>query len=224
MGLGKARASEPLRDVETLALREEAMVRSLRGRRFVRRFATVGLERSALATWAADAWLHRNRARMVSAQEGYVQHLTERDAEVETGPSRTMLGPPLPEGASALESAARIWCESSRMLRAICDALGIPYVHVLQPTLHDQGSKPLTDEEPRSATLDEGARRAVHQGYPRLRELGQELAAEGECCIDAAQLFADVQEMLYYDACHFRAPGTDMLAREAAHALLRALP
>ena len=135
-----------------------------------------------------------------------------------------MLGPRLPEGLSLLESAANVWYESSRILRAICDARGIPYVHVLQPTLHDEGSKPLTDEERGSATLVESMRVAVRDGYPLLRERGFALAAEGERFVDASRLFAGVAETLYYDACHFRAPGTDMLAREAAHALLLELP
>jgi hypothetical protein len=211
-------------DAQTLALRDEAMALTLRGRRFARRFAALGLERSALCTWAATHLLRFHRARMVAAQERYVRRLTDPQVAPDGGSLRTVQGPRLPAGASFVEAAADIWQRSSRILRAICAAQGIPYVHVLQPTLHDEGSKPLTEEELASAALVEPMRRAVREGYPLLRERGARLAAEGERFVDASRLFAEVRETLYYDACHFRAPGTDMLARAAAEALLDELP
>ncbi|HVS18027.1 MAG TPA: hypothetical protein VMT18_05460 [Planctomycetota bacterium] len=95
---------------------------------------------------------------------------------------------------------------------------------MLQPTLHDEGSKPLTEEERSSGTLVEPMRLAVRDGYPLLRERGARLAADGERFVDASLIFADFAPTLYYDACHFRSPGTEMLARTAAQALLAALP
>lgn len=221
---GTAVAGASVADPGTLSLRDEAMALTLRGRRFARRFVGLGLERSALLTWAATSWLRYNRARMVAAQQAYVQRLTDTETAPEGGPIEAVLGPRLPEGASFLESAADIWWQSSRILRAICDGRGIPYVHVLQPTLHDEGSKPLTDEERASGTLVESMRLAVRDGYPLLRERGERLSAEGERFVDASRLFAEHEETLYYDACHFRAPGTDLLAAAAARALLEALP
>lgn len=221
---GTAVAGASIVDPKTLALRDEAMVLTLRGRRFVRSFAAVGLGRSAFATWTATQLLRHNRARMVAAQQAYVGRLTDQGDTPQGAPIQAVLGPRLPDDATFLESAADIWCESSRILRAICQARGIPYVHVLQPTLHDEGSKPLTEEERSSGTLVEPMRLAVRDGYPLLRERGARLAAEGERFVDASLLFADFAPTLYYDACHFRSPGTDMLARTAAQALLAALP
>jgi hypothetical protein len=42
--------------------------------------------------------------------------------------------------------------------------------------------------------------------------------------VDASLLFAEVEEGLYFDPCHFRKPGTDMLAEAAAMGILAALP
>lgn len=221
---GSVVAGAAVQDADTLALRDRAMALTLRGRRFVRKFVELGLQRSALSTWAAASFLRHNRARMVAAQEQYVQRLTLGGAGEGHAPIQAVFGPRLPEDASLLSEAVRTWSESSRILRAICEAHDIPYAHVLQPTLHDQGSKPLTEQELATGTLVEGMRVAVRDGYPLLRERGRELAAGGERFVDASRLFAEVPETLYYDACHFAAPGTDMLAREAARALIAALP
>jgi hypothetical protein len=99
----------------------------------------------------------------------------------------------------------------------------MPYLHVLQPTLYDEGSKVLTrDEIAKSKTVrewSEGAR----IGYPRLRAAGPELTARGIDFYDASLVFADVGETLYYDACHFNARGNEILAEAVAARMLDAI-
>ncbi|MEO0653147.1 MAG: hypothetical protein AAFZ65_20895 [Planctomycetota bacterium] len=55
--------------------------------------------------------------------------------------------------------------------------------------------------------------RGVVEGYPRLREAGAALAAEGIAFFDASRVFAEVQETLYFDSCHFDARGNQILAQ-----------
>jgi hypothetical protein len=64
----------------------------------------------------------------------------------------------------------------------------------------------------------------VRLGYPKLRAAGAELAAQGVPFLDASHVFADVQDTLYYDACHFDKRGNGLLAELLAPALLAALP
>ncbi|MBL8861588.1 MAG: hypothetical protein JNK02_06205 [Planctomycetes bacterium] len=118
-----------------------------------------------------------------------------------------------PEWSSVLDLSVRAWAECSRSLRALCESRSVAYVHCLQPALFDMGSKPFSKEEsqiqnPHTSWL-EGAR----DGYPRLRAAGLELVAEGLRFVDLSRAFADVQETLYVDPCHFNPRGNELLAR-----------
>src|SRR5690606_30828242 len=96
-------------------------------------------------------------------------------------------------------------------LAAICADRDIPYIHVLQPTLHDAGSKPLTAGEVATGAAVRHWREGTRAGYPLLRAAGEELAARGVHFYDASRIFADVEETLYYDACHFNERGSSLL-------------
>ena len=134
------------------------------------------------------------------------------------------LGPALSSETPVLEACVDLWRQGTLSLHDLCDGRGIPYVHVLQPTLHDEGSKPLSDEERASggaaAIWVESARR----GYPLLRAAGDEVRSRGVRFTDGSGVFAGVTETLYHDACHFRRPGHERLATLVAEAILDALP
>jgi len=118
--------------------------------------------------------------------------------------------------AAVLEQCARLWFESSLSMHALCEARGIAYLHVLQPTLHDPSSKPLSAEE---RALDPGPdawKPAVVAGYPMLRARAREFENHGVSFLDASQAFADTSETLYFDACHFEAAGSRLLAQRIA--------
>jgi hypothetical protein len=97
------------------------------------------------------------------------------------------------------------------------------YLHVLQPTLHDQGSKPLTPQEIAGDNAHESWKEACRQGYPLLRAAGERLKAMHVNFLDASMLFKDVQESLYFDACHFRVAGNVMLAELIAPEFLKVM-
>ncbi len=178
-----------------------------------------GLTRSAITGSLALRAIGRTRERIFQAQEAYQRYLSSGAR------NPAVFGPALEDdGEAGTNASAACWYESSRMLRAVCEARGIDSVHLLQPTLHDAGSKPLTDEEVRTgsahSTWIEGARR----GYPKLRALGQQLEAEGETFLDASMCFADCQESRYVDACHFNEAGVEQLAAACVQALEQLLP
>ncbi len=116
------------------------------------------------------------------------------------------------------------WYQSSLNLHAMCSARGIAYVHVLQPTLHDTGSKELTPEEIEKGAASDIWVNAVHEGYPRLREAGARLKERGVAFTDLSGVFRDVRETTYYDMCHFRGRGAELFVERAMQALLERLP
>jgi len=105
-----------------------------------------------------------------------------------------------------VEEAVAVWTRSSRQMHLLCQANGARYLHVLQPTLHDEGSKPVHPQE-RERGMTGGLDETVSRGYDRLREEGQALKAEGIEFIDGSLLFEDVEDPLYYDRCHFNRKG-----------------
>jgi hypothetical protein len=112
--------------------------------------------------------------------------------------------------------AIRAWEESSRTLAGICASHQIAYVHVLQPTLHDPGAKPISDEERASGQIAPEWLEGVVKGYPLLRARGAALAADGISFLDASRVFAEVTEPLYFDNCHFGFEGNKLLADAVA--------
>jgi len=136
-----------------------------------------------------------------------------------------MLGPPFRgTRAEAVQLAVDAWSRASLSLHAACRAQGIAYLHVLQPTLHDPGSKTWTAEEDDTSYAHEAWIEGVHLGYPLLREEGARLAERGVAFADLSRIFAEVEPTLYYDACHFRAPGHRLIAGQLAARLLTLLP
>lgn len=135
------------------------------------------------------------------------------DRMVELGGKFVLAGPPFAgKGLPAVELGVKAWFEGSRSLRALCEARGIRYFHVLQPTLHDPGSKPITDEERAKGGIGQPWLDGVLSGYPLLRENGARLAHDGEAFIDATKLFEHATQTLYYDNCHFGEEGNRIFA------------
>jgi hypothetical protein len=156
-----------------------------------------------------DAALHRSQARFGSS----------------TGMNRQVNGPEFMHGAAdVFDECARNWYESVLSIQALCEARNITYLHVLQPTLYDPGSKPMSAEE---LALPSGPvvwKEAIAAGYPILRARAAVLERSGVHFLDASQAFADVHETLYVDACRFTPRGAELLGQKiAAHFVEREL-
>jgi len=137
---------------------------------------------------------------------------------------RAIKGPPfIQSDQPVMDSIAGAWIEASVSMKAMCDARSIPFVHVLQPTLHDEGAKPVTEEERRKGTAHQSWIRGVQLGYPMLRAAGPVLKARGIPFYDCSMIFKDLNETIYFDACHFRGKGNEIFATAVAEALLDVL-
>jgi len=136
-----------------------------------------------------------------------------------------LAGPKFPnEDEIVLSDAVRMWSESSRSLHALCEERGIFYLNVLQPTLHDTGSKVPTLEERRKGQASATWKLGASAGYPLLRAAGAKLSELGVNFYDASGVFKEVEETLYFDACHFNQFGNAVLGKAVAEAFLELLP
>ena len=189
-----------------------------RAREFGESFLASGLWRSCFLEHAGSLRLESLRRRYVQAYRTLTEYLAQRPKEVETS------GPAYPEDDAGLErTIVRSWRENSISLYGMCAQRGIPYLHVLQPTLYDEGSKPLTEKEKSVAQADPTWIEGVRRIYPLLRADSARIAERGIAWCDASGVFADHPEDVYYDICHFREHGNEILAVTVADALLRSM-
>lgn len=189
-----------------------------RAREFAETFLRSGAWRSCFLDHVGSVLLERRRMAYVSA----FQELTAGiEASFRGGP---MAGPVFDASDDGIADAiVTAWMQGSITMRGLCDARAIPYLHVLQPTLHDEGSKPLTEKEIAAGTADPNWIEGVRKVYPKLREAGARLPERGIDYLDASRVFAGETSDLYYDPCHFGQHGNLILARAVADPLLRAL-
>ena len=194
-----------------VAAREEAEELCARLRRWPLAWSAIG------GTWAErtlESAVRRARGRMIDVAD----HQAAKSKEIH---SLTIGGPGFDADPDAVrEQCIAAWREGSRSLQAICRARGIPFLHVLQPAACDPGAKPLTPEEQEAARNPPLWAEVVAKGYPRLREVGAELAQEGVSFLDASRVFEGHSERIYRDPCHFEAEGCAILGPVIAKALL----
>lgn len=203
-------------DRETLDLMLAVRREQLRARASVEFVQRYGLHHSALLTRAA-------RAHLIGVREKYnAMHEHFAAAAIENARDFSQLGPPYEhEFTGVMDAAMDAWELSSISLQGVCEAHEIPFLHILQPTLHDRGSKPLTEAEEASGGAHEEWIDAAAYCYPKLRERGAGLLARGIAFSDCSMLFEDVTETLYYDACHFSVSGQELFADRIAHDVLQ---
>lgn len=202
-------------DAETVEMLFAVRAAQDRAREFGEWFLRSGLWRSCFLDHALELRLERLRRRYARAFEDMTNRVVERPKEAETR------GPRYESEAAAIVGSIRTaWEEGSASMSGMCASRGIPYLHVLQPTLHDRGSKPLTDLEVAKAFAIPTWIEGVKQVYPSLREGGARLSARGVPFLDASLLFQDHPEDLYYDACHFGERGNEILADAVADRLV----
>jgi hypothetical protein len=207
-------ASIPTLDREAVDHLVAMRIAQTSAKRDLERAQACGAFRSAAAGTVVSRWIRGRQRVYVQAHGAYAARLAATGGVSIEGPK------PPEDYDEAMRLALTTWKESSRAMAGMCRAIGVPYLHVLQPTLHDAGSKPLTDEERRFDDSAPGWIEGVVWAYPRMREMGRELEAEGIPFLDATQVFRDVEETLYYDICHFRSKGNQILAAAIAERVL----
>jgi hypothetical protein len=187
----------------------------------VQRAAELGLLHSAIVShWLEFQVKHTLRAINAGRVEFFGLWANESPTKI----NRELRGPDYDtEPHKILDLCVEAWRQGSISMQALCQARRIRYVHMLQPTLFDQGSKRLDDSEvkiqPPSLSWREGPRR----GYPRLRQVGTTLAARGIEFIDASRCLAEVSEPLYYDSCHMVDRGSELWLEAVGDRLIQAV-
>lgn len=179
------------------------------------------------------SWLHS--ATLTLVWKAGDQHLANRTTRLQlalrqakaSDESYVTHGPVFPYASEdeVYEDLARVWKNGSIQLDRLSRANGIAYFHFLQPNQYVPHSKRLTAEERRQAYLDDHPyRRGVERGYPLLAHEGQDLVRRGVRFRDLSMVFADHSEAIYIDTCcHFNHAGYQIVAREIARTILRAL-
>lgn len=180
-----------------------------------------GFHFSGILGSLTQAQLRRIKTDYVNACQRYEALLT---APLQKHPGVTLRGPAFEDNeSSVIDSIVNSWSEASVSIDSMCDVRSIHYLHVLQPTLHDKGSKSLTAEERRKGKAPPFWIVGVHAGYSRLREAGKELIARGVHFSDCSMVFHDVKETIYVDVCHFGHIGLEIFERAVAEAFLKSL-
>ncbi|HEV8113568.1 MAG TPA: hypothetical protein VGR31_12400 [Planctomycetota bacterium] len=188
----------------------------MRARNFGVWFLDSGLWRSCFLYHAGSIALDRMRRKYVAAYGA----LMDRIMNGPKGPG--LKGPEFKSNDMALgHTVVLAWMETSTSILGMCKQRGIPYLHVLQPTLHDKGSKVLTPKEIENSTMDPTWLAGVEKLYPIFREMGKRLAERGENFFDASQVFKDHPEDVYYDVCHFAEHGNAILGEAIGKELAR---
>jgi hypothetical protein len=184
----------------------------------VERARRFGIMHSALLGRIVLSRLADARERWSRAQEGFLDRSLENRRESH---NRAFVSPSTEAGT--LEEAVDCWYESSLAMHHLCAPQGTRYVHALQPTLRDEGSKPLTDEEKRKGLVDGEFAERVKQGYPLLREALARLVAAGVDAHDLSDTFKGIEETLYYDSAHFNQTGNRLVAERLLEGILARL-
>ncbi|MBK7642222.1 MAG: hypothetical protein IPJ19_04110 [Planctomycetes bacterium] len=172
-----------------------------------------------LGTWQVKS-LERavNKARLTMVK---VQQQQQQDKSAGTK-SITVGGPPFdPDPARVRQVSIQAWREGSLAIQAICNIHGIPFLHVLQPSPCDTGSKPLTDQEKFAVEKSQLWSESIAAAYPLMRKVGRNLASHGVNFLDATQIYADHPGKIYIDTCHFEAEGAGLLGKLVAETFLK---
>jgi hypothetical protein len=151
-----------------------------------------------------------------------------RDLErASSQPPAGALGPPSPSHGTKrrLREHAEFWGRNAVLMRQLCAARGIAFLHFLQPNQYVAGSKPMSAAERRLALRADSSYGAIAaSGYGELQRVGRELHEAGEPFEDLTGLFAAVDDPVYADdCCHFNDRGNALLRQRIGAGLERAL-
>lgn len=204
-------------DFELVRLLHGVRVKQDRATAFGAWLLDSGLWRSAFLGQVGKTILVRLRGAYIEQFFAYQRYTADHPTDV---------GSKGPRFASDDESVSAAvvtaWEESSISMDSMCAARGITYLHVLQPALHDPGSKPLTAKEIETGGAGPTWIEGIHRTYPLLREAGGRLSERGVAFLDATGVFRDHPEDVYADACHFEEHGNAIFAAAIGPALVAA--
>jgi len=114
-----------------------------------------------------------------------------------------------------IKNSIEIWKNSSKMINRLAKENGIYYFHFLQPNQYLPNSKPLTDDEKKSAINEVNKEiYSIDKSYPIMQDEIIELKKDGVNATDLTMLFKDENKPVYKDiCCHFNEYGNNVLAK-----------
>ena len=120
--------------------------------------------------------------------------------------------------AEVYAAAARLWSNSSILMKHVLEGAGTAYFHVLQPNQYVAGSKQLSESEKEIAfDMDHPYAQTATRGYPYLFDASNDLVEAGVQFFDATPVFRDIAEDVYQDkCCHMNKFGKRLFARSIA--------
>jgi hypothetical protein len=123
------------------------------------------------------------------------------------------------------QQIAHHWKASSLLMKALCDANGITYMHILQPNQYFKTDRTLTQEERHTAFKEDHIYRVgVEKGYPQLVAAGSDLVERGVNFHDLTKIYDDVPQTIYRDTCcHPNKQGYEIVAEYAANRIAEAI-
>lgn len=137
-----------------------------------------------------------------------------------------LTGPPYtPANTGALlQDLADIWSHSSQQMGMLARANGMRYFHFLQPNQYVKNSKPMNEQEQKTALGNTMYGPWIERGYSYLQEEGKKLQAKGVYFTDLSMIFKDHKEPLYVDpCCHVSRAAYDIMGDAMGKAIERAL-
>lgn len=162
--------------------------------------------------------------RRLQLREDALRRELERAA---SQPPAGALGPPSPSHGTKrrLREHAEFWGRNAVVMRQLCAARGIAFLHFLQPNQYVRGSKPMGAAERRLAVRPDSSYGAIAaSGYGELQRVGRELHEAGEPFEDLTGLFANVESPVYADdCCHLNDRGNGLLRERIASELKETL-
>jgi hypothetical protein len=175
----------------------------------IKRSDALGLLQSSLSARVIEVLVQRSAARLVNLRLALAHLAGPADTAV---PDRERVGPDYErEMGQILAQGVECWATGAELMHVICQARGIRYVHVLQPTLYDKDSKILSEREKQIPPPTESWLIGARMGFPMLRARSSDLIAKGITFIDASRVFEGLDADLYYDPCHFNETGNRLL-------------
>ncbi len=172
------------------------------------RIERLGAERSTLGKHLQD----RARARDVTNPKNESRVREERGA------------PFVKEDAAIIELSANMWQQCSTSIHSMCSVRGIYYLHAMQPSLADAGSKPMTQRE--TAALEAGGRHwkvGVTLGYAAARARFDAIQDAGVHFLDLTGLFRDETRDIFVDPVHFNRIGSNAISAAVSERIRRDL-
>lgn len=128
--------------------------------------------------------------------------------------------PPSITPANEFEHIARLWANSSVLMKQILEKQHISYIHVLQPNQY-YCQRAFTNEETFAIDLRSPYRPGVEYGYPFLLRQVDGLRNHEVRFIDATKIFDKIPEIVYSDSCcHYNQLGNEVFASYIAREII----